>query len=358
MRIIRSISDKNHGRRSLGRFMRMALVTILFSCATFSFNNDTCFAEANRVRTETVESSQAMEALAPHSASTVEHTDAVEGDPAHAEAEHHLTAEAMALFYIGPLPVTNSMISSWLAMLLLIAGSLRYHQLKQAGRNTLFTGCVEGLVIGLGDFLSEIMGDRLMKQTFWLMGSLFVFILMSNILGLFPGVGSVGWGHTSEHMFKVTTPIFRGVNADLNTTLALGALFFFFWFIWAWKANGPIGLIKHIFGFQGEATGIMHLVMAVVFVAVGFLELISIMIRPFSLALRLYGNIFAGEVMLETMLHKSQFFGWLLPVPFYLMEVLVALIQSLVFMLLSAVFVMLICRHDEHEEHKLISEDV
>jgi F-type H+-transporting ATPase subunit a len=141
------------------------------------------------------------------------------------------------------------------------------------------------------------------------------------------------------------------VNADLNTTLAMGAVFFLFWLIWAWKANGPVGILKHIFGFQGEARGIMHVVMAIVFFAVGFLELISILIRPVALALRLYGNIFAGEVMLDTMLHKVPAIGWLLPVPFYLMEVLVGLIQALVFMLLSAVFIVLICSHGDENDH-------
>jgi len=168
---------------------------------------------------------------------------------------------------------------------------------------------------------------------------------------LFPGIGSIGWGHSTEYVFRVTKPLFRGVNADLNTTLALGALFFFFWFVWAWKENGPVGILKHIFAPKGGMKGFLYFVMAVVFLAVGFLEIFSILIRPFSLALRLYGNIFAGEVMLETMLHKVPALGWLLPVPFYLMEVLVGLIQALVFTLLSAVFVMLICGHEGEEEH-------
>jgi F-type H+-transporting ATPase subunit a len=195
------------------------------------------------------------------------------------------------------------------------------------------------------------MGAKLAQKTFWLLGSFFIYILFSNWLGLFPGIGSIGWGHTNGHMFKVTLPLFRGVNADLNTTLALGALFFIFWVVWAWKENGPVGILKHIFAPKGDMKGIMYLVMAVVFIAVGFLEVFSIIIRPFSLALRLYGNIFAGEVMLETMLHKVPALGWLLPVPFYLMEVMVGLIQALVFMLLSAVFVMLICSHEGAEEH-------
>jgi F-type H+-transporting ATPase subunit a len=265
--------------------------------------------------------------------------------------EEHLPASAPVVFTVACVPVTNSMLTGWLAALILIGGSLRFRQQVRAGRHTLFTGSVESLVVFLYGFLADIMGAKLAQKTFWLLGSFFIFILCTNWLGLFPGIGSIGWGHATEHAFKVTQPLFRGVNADLNTTLALGALFFLFWFIWAWKENGPIGILKHIFAPKGGLQGIMYFVMAVVFLAVGFLEVFSIIIRPFSLALRLYGNIFAGEVMLETMLHKIPALGWLLPVPFYLMEVLVGLIQALVFMLLSAVFVMLICSHEDTEEH-------
>jgi F-type H+-transporting ATPase subunit a len=266
-------------------------------------------------------------------------------------AEEHLSPKATELFSVGSIPVTNSMVTGWLAMFLLAAVAIRFRQQVRAGRHTLLTGTIEALVTFLHGFLSEIMGARLASKTFWLLGSFFIFILIANWLGLFPGIGSIGWGHETENMFRVTQPLFRGVNADLNTTLALGALFFLFWIIWAWKEKGPVGMLKHIFGVQGDMKGIMYAVMAVVFLAAGFLEIISILIRPFSMALRLYGNIFAGEVMLETMLHRVPALGWLLPIPFYMMEVLVGLVQALVFTLLSAVFTMLICGHDSTEEH-------
>ena len=267
--------------------------------------------------------------------------------PHEAEAAEHLSAKAVDIFTIGSMPVTNSMITGWLAAAILIAVSVRFRRQVRAGRHTLLTGSVEALVIFLNGFLSDIMGEKLAKKTFWLLGSFFIFILCSNWLGLFPGIGSIGWGHSTEHMFKVTQPLFRGVNADLNTTLALGALFFFFWFIWAWKETGPVGILKHIFAPKGGATGIMHFVMAVVFLAVGVLEILSILVRPFSLALRLYGNIFAGENMLETMSRLVPGWGWLLPIPFYFLELLVGLVQALVFMLLTAVFTLLMCQHEE-----------
>jgi F-type H+-transporting ATPase subunit a len=87
--------------------------------------------------------------------------------------------------------------------------------------------------------------------------------------------------------------------------------------------------------------------MVVVFFAAGCLEVISILFRPVSLSFRLYGNIFAGENMLETMAKLSPHFGWLVQIPFYFLELLMGLVQALVFMMLTAVFTLLICQHEE-----------
>ena len=92
----------------------------------------------------------------------------------------------------------------------------------------------------------------------------------------------------------------------------------------------------------------MKLLMIVVFFAAGCLEIVSILFRPVSLSFRLYGNVFAGENMLETMATIVPGLGWLLPIPFYFMELLVGIVQAMVFMLLTAVFTLLICQH--HEE--------
>src|SRR4029079_8814526 len=97
----------------------------------------------------------------------------------------------------------------------------------------------------------------------------------------------------------------------------------------------------------GESTGVLKIVLAVVFFIVGCLEVISILFRPISLSFRLYGNTFAGENMLETRSNLVPGLGWLLPIPFYFLELLVGLVQALVFMLLTAVFTLLICQHEE-----------
>ena len=87
--------------------------------------------------------------------------------------------------------------------------------------------------------------------------------------------------------------------------------------------------------------------MILVFILVGFLEVVSILFRPVSLSFRLYGNVFAGENMLESMSNLVPALSWLIPVPFYFMELLVGLVQALVFMLLTSVFTLLICQHEE-----------
>jgi F-type H+-transporting ATPase subunit a len=177
---------------------------------------------------------------------------------------------------------------------------------------------------------------------------------------LIPGVGTIGWGEQTSHGFAVTHPLLRGGNADLNMTLAMAAIFMVMWLIWALGSNGIWGFALHIFGPKGDNTGFIKYMMIVVFFLVGFLELISIAFRPISLSFRLYGNIFAGENLLEALSNTVQHPAWakavfsaLLPVPFYFLELLVGLVQAFVFMLLTTVFTALICQHDEEhaKEH-------
>ena len=130
-------------------------------------------------------------------------------------------------------------------------------------------------------------------------------------------------------------------------TLAMALVFFACWIYWAVTEIGPIGFLLHLFAPKGDTTGVLKLLMVVVFFAVGVLEIISILFRPVSLSFRLYGNIFAGENMLESMMVLVPSLSWVLPVPFYFVELLVGLVQAMVFMLLTAVFTMLICQHDE-----------
>ena len=142
-------------------------------------------------------------------------------------------------------------------------------------------------------------------------------------------------------------PWFRGANADLNLTLGMALVFFACWFVWALQEIGPVGFIKELFAPKGDSTGALKVLMVFIFFAAGCLEIVSILFRPVSLTFRLYGNIFAGENMLEAMAVLVPGLGWLIPIPFYFLELLMGLVQAMVFMLLTAVFTLLICQHEE-----------
>jgi F-type H+-transporting ATPase subunit a len=208
----------------------------------------------------------------------------------------------------------------------------------------------EWMVESLHDFLEGVIGPKLVKRTFWFFASVFIFILFANWAGLIPGVGTIGWGFQTPHGFQIDKPLFRGANADLNMTLAMALVFFVCWLIWSLQEIGPVGFLKELFAPKGETAGLLRAFMVVVFFAVGCLEIISILFRPVSLCFRLYGNTFAGENMLDAMGTMIPGLGWLLPIPFYFMELLVGFVQALVFMLLTAVFTMLMCQQDEVHE--------
>jgi F-type H+-transporting ATPase subunit a len=265
---------------------------------------------------------------------------------AEAHAEHvELTPDAPR-FHIGPLLVTNSMIVTWVVALgIILFARFATKQMREVPEGA--QNFWEWLVEGLYSFLEGIIGHDLVKKTFWFFATVFIFILFTNWMGLVPGVGTVGWGHPTAQGFTVTEPWFRGSNADLNMTLAMSVIFFACWVFWALKANGPGGFLLHIFGPKGNTAGAMKVVMIVVFFLVGLLEVVSILFRPVSLSFRLYGNVFAGENMLEAMSNIVPALAWLTPIPFYFMELLVGLVQAMVFMLLTAVFTLLICTHDE-----------
>jgi len=288
----------------------------------------------------------AVVAGAEHAAETAAHD--VEQAAAYAEKSEGLPAAAPHV-QVGPFSVTNSMIMTWIVALGIIVFAqvaTRNIQAVPAGAQNFW----EWLVESLHEFLEGIIGHDLVKKTFWFFATIFIFILFTNWAGLFPGVGTIGWGHPDETgaLHHISRPLLRGVNADLNMTLAMAMIFFVCWTVWALQANGPGGFVLHLFGPKGDTTGALKVLMVLVFIVVGVLEVVSILFRPVSLSFRLYGNIFAGENMLESMaIMGGPAFGWLLALPFYGMELLVGLVQALVFMLLTAVFTLLICTHDD-----------
>jgi len=269
------------------------------------------------------------------------------------KAEHEtLPLKPATLIHIGKFAITNSMLVTWIVA----AGIIVFAQSATRKIERIPSGAQnfwEWLVEGLYNFLENIIGRDLVRKTFWFFATIFIFILFVNWFGLLPGVGTIGWGHhdPATGIFRVDRPLLRGGNADLNMTTAMAAIFFVLWVVWAIQANGVGGFLRHLFGAKGETTGILKLVMVVVFFMVGWLEVVSILFRPVSLSFRLFGNIYAGESTLEVMSSMVPFLSWLIPIPFYFLELLVGVVQALVFTLLTAVFTLLIAQHGPETAH-------
>jgi F-type H+-transporting ATPase subunit a len=259
---------------------------------------------------------------------------------------HSLPLNAAPVFEGFPY-ISNSMIMVWLSVGL-ITLFCRIATKKMAMVPSGLQNFAEWVVESLYDFLTGILGEHMIKKTFWFFASIFFFILVTNWIALIPGVGTVGT--YDSHGFIVG--YLRGGNADLNMTLAMALTFAVLWFYWALAENGVAGFLKHIFAPKGAFKGLMLVFMIPIFLAVGVLEIISIMIRPVALTFRLFGNIYGGEQTLEKLMALvPSKIAFLPALPFYFMELLVGLVQALVFMLLTAVFLRLICDHADEEHH-------
>ncbi len=255
--------------------------------------------------------------------------------------------EAPVLVNIWGFPLTNSALVSVVVAVVVVAAMLPA-TLKPSEVPGRLQNFWEWVMESLQSLLSGIMGEKLAKDTFWFFATLFLFIFVANLLALFPGVGSVKILSTEGTL----EPIARGANADVNMTLAMALVFTVMWFYWSIKYNGVAGFLNHIFGSKAPFKGVVGLAFAFVFFLVGFIEVISIFFRPVSLSFRLFGNIYGGEVLLESMLLMNKYWAWLIALPFYFFELLVAFVQSMVFCLLTAVFTAIMCRHDvEHAHH-------
>lgn len=270
--------------------------------------------------------------------------------------DHGLSAKATEIARPFNFPITNSMLASWIIAAGLIAfAQLTTRNMQQVPGSA--QNFLEWLVEALYNFIVGIIGPHLAQRTFWFFATIFIFILTANWFGLVPGVGSLGWGHQTAHGFRIDQPLFRGANADVNMTFAMAIVFFACWIVWAFQEVGVRGFLKELFAPKGESEGVLRVLMVVVFFAAGCLEVVSILFRPVSLGFRLYGNIFAGENLLEAMAKLVPGFGWLVPIPFYFLELLMGLVQALVFMLLTAVFTMLMCQHEPERPAVQVSLD-
>jgi len=264
---------------------------------------------------------------------------------------HETTLFAEPIFHIGNFTVTNSLFSGFLTTILL--GIFFWFLNRKIvavprGLQNLFEMILEG-ALNLAD---SITGERKKSEKFLpLVLSFFFFILFSNWLGILPIVGT--WGIIESHEGqKIFVPFLRGATADLNTTLALALLS-----VSASHILGvfSVGFWKHLNKFVNFEAIIniprdfqknkMAVFVNPIKAFVGLIEVIGEAAKTASLSLRLFGNIFAGEVLLASIL---SIFAFLAPLPFLLLEILVGLIQATVFSILTLVFLTMNSRVEEH----------
>ena len=240
--------------------------------------------------------------------------------------------------------ITNSMATGWTVSAVLIALIL-FAVRKPKMLPTKSQAVFESLLEGLRDLFEPIVGKKAFPATFPLLVTFFIFILIQNWMGLLPGVGTIGWGHEVDGDFHITSPWIRPFTADFNSTIALALVSFGAYLIIIFKYAGPKLILWDLFGNKAdkkETPGWLYPFLTLVFLLVGCIEVFSIVIRPFTLSVRLFGNVFGGE----NLLHGTGFIFI-----FYFMELLVGLIQATVFTLLTSVYIGLICNHgDDHEE--------
>lgn len=243
------------------------------------------------------------------------------------------------------LPITNAMVTGWVisALVILIVRLLVKKPQLVPHRGQ---AVVENLVSSIRDIMEPIVGKKLIGPTSPLLLGIFTFVLMHNWSGMLPGVGTFGW---YEHGHLVYW--FRPANSDFNTTFALGVISAVAaWAFFVFRYAGPGVLLKDLFGNKADRNDVgtpIWILLIPVFFAVGLIEVLSIAVRPFSLAFRLYGNVFGGENLLTNM---TTLVAYVVPTPFYFLELLIGLVQALVFTLLTAVYIGLICNHGD-EEH-------
>lgn len=238
-------------------------------------------------------------------------------------ASLHISIAAEPVLHVGGFAVSNSLLTSYVVMLLLfiVAASVSTApEVKLPSRVKVkkAPALVEMFIGGFYNFLSPILGSRV-DALFPMLMTFFLFIIIGNWVGILPGVGPIG---IEEHGKII--PLFRGPSADLSTTLALAIVSVVSTQVLSIKALGVGGYLHKFFNFSNPINFF-----------VGILEIISEFAKLLSFSFRLFGNIFAGEVLLVVITAIAPF----ALSPFFGLEIFVGFIQALVFTMLTAVFI-------------------
>ncbi len=271
------------------------------------------------------------------------------------------------ILHIGKFPVTNTIINTILVdgFLLLVAFAARSKLSLIPGK---FQSIVEIVIGGLYSFAQGIAGEKT-KKIFPFFMTFLLFILIANWSGLVPGIGTFGIAEQVLHEENTQTsiiPFIRPLTSDLNATFALAVVSLIATHVLAIKELGIREYLTKFFAFipfiisiikrkpnikinaKNPIDMVVSVITPLVLVFVGFLELISEFVKAISLSFRLFGNIYAGEVVLHTV---QGIFAFLVPIPFLLLEVIVGAVQALVFAMLTMAFMVLLSTSHHEETH-------
>ncbi|HEU0085929.1 MAG TPA: FoF1 ATP synthase subunit a [Candidatus Paceibacterota bacterium] len=279
---------------------------------------------------------------------------------------HAITLYAEPVAHVGGFPITNAMVTSWVSVLFLVVVAFVLRaKLKEVPRGiqNVFEVIIDG-ALGLCD---QVTNDRRLSiKIFPVAITVFFFILVNNWLGIMP-FGGFGVIENGDHG-QLFIPFLRGGTADINTTIALavmavvGANIFGVISIGVWKTLNKYVNIKAL----GQVWTKIRKDPTVIIVApitffVGLIEIVGEFAKVASLAFRLFGNVFAGEVLLVSM---AALVAYAVPIPFIFMEILVGVVQALIFAILMVVYFTISAtdhdhdeEHEAHEEHQPIHEE-
>ncbi len=248
----------------------------------------------------------------------------------------NISLAAEPIFHIKSFPVTNTLLMSWCIMAFLfviVAVTRKKLKTVPAGLQNIVELGMEKLL----NFMESVTGDRReAKKFFPLIATIFIFVILSNWLEIVPGLGTIGiW--EEHHGEQILIPFIRSASADLNVTLAIAIISVFSIQIFGIMALGVFKYAGKFISFKGPIEFF-----------VGILELVSEVAKMISFSFRLFGNIFAGEVLLTIVLFLAPY---LVPLPFLFLEIFVGFIQALVFSMLTLVFLKVATTgHEEHHE--------
>lgn len=249
----------------------------------------------------------------------------------------NISIAAEPLFHIGSFPVTNTLVVTFfISLIIIVAAVILKNRINLVPRG--FQNIVESVLEALLNLADSVTQDRKQSKKFFpLVATIFIFVILSNWVEVIPGLGTIGINEMVEGR-QVLVPFLRSGSADLNMTLALAIISVISAQILGIAAIGVGKYAKKFFVSPFHSP-------YVVGTFVGILELISEVAKLISFSFRLFGNIFAGEVLLMVMLFLVPYF---VPLPFLFLELFVGFVQALVFAMLTLVFLKMAATEASH----------